>query len=197
MSYVTAHLNIEILTPWHIGSGIEGGAYADSLTNKDAQGLPVLNGKSIKGLLRAACEKSMEYQWVEGLDDTALSQLFGQEGTDLTSQGAIEVTSATLSEGEQAYFSANPEAIALLYRVDYNTAIDHKTGVAKDTSLRSTQSVVPMRLVANLYINGASQADSEYFLNWIETSLPLITALGGKRRRGYGEAVFSLVREEK
>ena len=197
MNYVTALLNIEILTPWHLGSGREGGAYADSLVNKDPQGLPILNGKSIKGLLRAACEESLKYQWLEGLDETALVQLFGQEGTDLASQGAIEVASATLSEGEQAYFSANPEAVKFLYRVDHNTAIDNKTGTAKDTSLRSTESVVPMRLAAKVHINGASEADTEFFLNWIKVSLPLISAVGGKRRRGFGEAVFSLVREEK
>lgn len=197
MSNVSAQLNINILTPWHLGSGREGGAYADSLVSKNAQGLPVLNGKSIKGLLRAACKQSMELQWVKGLDESTLDELFGKEGTDLSSQGAIEITSASLSEGEQAFFAANPAAVELLYRIDYNTAIDHQTGVAKDTSLRSMESVVPMSLISSLHFNADNQADNELFFKWIETSLPLITAVGGKRRRGFGEAVFSLIKEGK
>lgn len=197
MANLSAQLTVEILTPWHLGSGREGGAYSDSLVNKNTQGLPVLNGKSIKGLLRAACSESLKLEWVSNLTESALDELFGKEGTDLSSQGAIEITSASLSEGEQAYFAANPEAVKFLYRTDYNTAIDHKTGVAKDASLRSMESVVPMTLQANIHLNAKEAADNKLFLNWIEVSLPLINAVGGKRRRGFGEAIFSLNKEGK
>lgn len=196
MANLSANLKIEILTPWHLGSGREGGAYADSLVSKDHKGLPVLNGKSLKGLLRAACEESMQYQWVDGISKTQLDQLFGTEGCGLSNQGALEISSATLTETEQAYFMQYPEAIKYLYRIDYHTAIDSSTGTAKDSSLRSTETVIPMTLTANLRLNGAATTDNMLFLNWLMTSLPLITAVGGKRRRGYGEAIFSLVREE-
>lgn len=196
MVNLSANLKIEILTPWHLGSGREGGAYADSLVSKDHQGLPVLNGKSLKGLLRAACEESMQYQWVDGISKTQLAQLFGIEGSGLSNQGALEVSSATLSETEQAYFIQHPDAIKYLYRIDYHTAIDPRTGTAKDSSLRSTETVIPMTLTASLRLNGVDAADNTLFLNWLMCSLPLITAVGGKRRRGYGEAIFSLIREE-
>ncbi|MFT0213021.1 RAMP superfamily CRISPR-associated protein [Pseudomonas sp. F1_0610] len=196
MAELSAELIIEILTPWHLGSGREGGAYADSLVSRDHSGLPLVNGKSIKGLLRAACTESMQLQWLEQLTQADLDKLFGKEGTDLASQGALEVSSATLSEGEQAYFAQHPQAVKLLYRIDYNTAIDHATGAAADGSLRSMEAVVPMTLTAKLRIH-AEAKESELFLNWLKLSLPLITAVGGKRRRGYGEAVFSLNRETK
>lgn len=193
MVNLSKKLKIEILTPWHLGSGREGGAYADSLVVKDHLGLPVLNGKSLKGLLRAACKESLQYQWVEGINEAHVSQLFGKEGTDLYSQGILEVSSATLSEAEQDYFAKHSDAVKYLYRIDYHTAIDHDTGTAKNASLRSTETVVPMTLTANLSLNGCTAADNTLFLNWLIASLPLISAVGGKRRRGYGEAVFSLV----
>lgn len=195
MANINATLTIEILTPWHLGSGREGGAYADSLVNKDNQGLPVVNGKSIKGLLRAACKESLAHQWIDGLTADAESNLFGKEGTDLLSQGVLEVSNATLSVGEQFYFREHPKAIQYLYRVDYNTAIDHDRGTAKDSSLRSTESVVPMTLTASLCLNSVVAEDNNLFFDWLTVSLPLITAVGGKRRRGYGEAVFSLKKE--
>lgn len=194
MTNLTAELKIEILTSWHLGSGREGGAYADSLVSRDYQGLPVLNGKSIKGLLRAACNESLQYQWLDGISRERLEQLFGKEGTDLSSQGVLEVSSATLSEAEQAYFVLHPEAIKYLYRIDYNTAIEHDTGTAKEKSLRSTETVVPMILSARLHLNAAEE-DKTFFLNWLAVSLPLIAAVGSKRRRGYGEAIFSLIKE--
>ena len=195
MSNLNSILTIEILTPWHLGSVSEGGAYADILVNKNHDGLPIINGKSIKGLLRAACKESQAHQWVNGLADDAESKLFGKEGTDLFSQGVLEVSSATLSEGEEFYFREHPKAIQHLYRVDYNTAIDHDSGTAKDASLRSTESVVPMTLAAKLSLKSAKTEDNERFFEWLTVSLPLITAVGGKRRRGYGEAVFSLKKE--
>lgn len=197
MASLIAQLKVEILTPWHLCSGREGGAYADSLVNKDTQGLPVLNGKSLKGLLRAACQQSMELEWVPDFTESDLDEFFGREGTDLYSQGVIEVSSARLSEGEQAYFVANPEAIKFLYPVVQNTAIDHKTGTAKDTSLRSIETVVPMTLNANLYLNAKQSVDNELFFNWLKVSLPLINAVGGKRRRGFGEAILSINKEAK
>ena len=152
------------------------------------------NGKSIKGLLRAACNESLQHQWLDGISKERLEQLFGKEGTDPSSQGALEVSSATLSEAEQAYFARHPEAIKYLYRIDYNTAIEHDTGTAKDKSLRSTETVVPMVLSARLHLNAAAE-DNKLFFDWLVVSLPLIAAVGGKRRRGYGEAVFSLFKE--
>ena len=192
---IAAQLTIDLLSAWHLGTGRDGGAYADNLVNKDRLGLPMFNGKSLKGLLRAACEESYRYGWLPALGPGSIDRLFGTAGTDLASQGAIELGSAVLSEGEKAYFIEHPEAIKFLYRVDFSTAIEHNSGVAKDSSLRSMETVVPMRLIAPLKINAQNPADNDLFYRWINLSLPLVTAVGGKRRRGYGEALLSLSKE--
>lgn len=195
MHNLTAYLTVDMLTAWHLGTGKEGGAYADTLAVKDAAGLPVLSGKSLKGLLRAACKESYRHQWLSSLDENSLNQLFGSEGNGLFNQGAIEVSSATLSEAEQAYFQQHPESIKFLYRVDHHTSIDKVTGAAKDGSLRSMESVVPMQLTASIHITTENQETAELFYEWVAVSLPLITAVGGKRRRGFGEAILTISKE--
>ncbi len=47
-------LKFRLSSYWHIGSGAGGDAVADSLVNRDAQGLPTIPGRTIKGLLRDA-----------------------------------------------------------------------------------------------------------------------------------------------
>ena len=59
-------LEFSLLGDWHIGNGREGGAYADALVVKDHLGLPIINGKSIKGLLRQAFHDAFTYGWLTG-----------------------------------------------------------------------------------------------------------------------------------
>lgn len=48
---------IQFHSYWHCGSGLAAGAGVDALVVKDADGLPFVPGKTIKGLLREAMEE--------------------------------------------------------------------------------------------------------------------------------------------
>lgn len=185
-------LTIQLLSEWHIGAGRDGGAYADSLVIKDEQSLPQISGKSIKGLLRQACVDVVSYGWLEGTNKDDIDVLFGTEGSELSAQGAIRVGSATFGAAEKTYFQQNPAAIDQLFRVRHFTAIDHDTGTAKSTSLRAIEVVVPMTLAAPVALQAASVSQAQKFKVLLEAALPLITAVGGKRHRGFGEAIFNL-----
>lgn len=193
-------LVFDIKSEWHLGAGREGGAYADSLVYKDANGLPLLTGKSIKGLVRQAFCEALKYNWLgklEGDQDQAsiINFLFGSEGGELDKQGLLQFSSATLSPAEQAYFIENKQAIQHLYRVRHATAIEQNTGVAKEGSLRTMEVVVPMKLIAPLtFIATAKQ--SKHYQDWLKKVLPLICALGGKRRRGLGEVLVTLAQQK-
>lgn len=193
---ISLTLTFHIQSDWHPGAGREGGAYADNLVVQDAQGLPQLNGKSVKGLLRDACRQAAAYNWVENLSTKEVDTLFGVEGQQQTDQGMIRVESATLSEGEKAWFSANPAAKSHLYRVHFSTAINHATGTAKEGSLRSMEAVVPMVLTSAITIRAQDAAQAEQFAELVEKAATLITAVGGKRRRGFGETRVSVQRNE-
>lgn len=177
-------LDFALLGDWHIGNGREGGAYADALVVKDHLGLPVINGKSIKGLLRQAFYEACEYGWLAGCTPEILERLFGQQGTGLAQQGLIQLCSARLSPAELHFFQQTPGAKQQLYRVHHSTAMNPETGVAAEGSLRSMEVVIPLTLQAELSL--ATPVDWP-FAKWLMASLPLIMAVGGKRRRGFGE----------
>ncbi|WP_166368715.1 RAMP superfamily CRISPR-associated protein [Psychromonas sp. SA13A] len=178
-------LIFDIKSDWHIGSGEEGGAYADALALKNHLQLPYLPGKSIKGLLRQAFDTAINNAWFA--DSNVLSDLFGYENEGEYSQGCIQISSAQLSESETDYFLENKGAIKHLFRILQSTAIDKKSGVAKKGALRSIEVVVPMKLRAELTVNG----DFPEFQQWLEGALTLVTECGAKRHRGLGAVSVS------
>jgi CRISPR/Cas system CSM-associated protein Csm3 (group 7 of RAMP superfamily) len=185
-------LTFNILSDWHIGSGEEAGAYSDSLVIKSHDLLPFLPGRSIRGLLRESMQLAVDNNWCSAQD---LLMLFGNEGQNLESQGLLRISSANLSSEEQQYLLTNPGAIAKLYRILQFTAIDHQTGVAKDSSLRSMEVAIPMTLTADISLNinhpDYTKDNASHLLNLLANVCPLIAHLGAKRSRGLGQVEVS------
>jgi len=192
MTVSSIFLRFDIRSEWHLGSGRDGGAYADSLVLKTHNQLPFLSGKSIKGLLRQAFFDALFYGWLKDADEQSVLMLFGQEGRDEQSQGQLRIGSATLSDTEIAYFSQYPKAKKQLYNVRYFTAIDAETGVAKAHSLRAMETVIPLILEARIDMTNLSVEARSLFIRWLSTALPLIEAVGGKRRRGMGDVIVTV-----
>jgi CRISPR/Cas system CSM-associated protein Csm3 (group 7 of RAMP superfamily) len=193
-------LEFELLSYWHIGSGLEGGAYADALALKAANGLPYIPGKSIKGLLREAFHQAQDNNWLTNTSELQLlAILFGSEGqAGQETQGLLQVSSATLSDCEQQFFATNPATKASLFSVVSSTAIDQITGVAKETSLRSMEVAVPMTMQARVSINRQHPHFAKLeslltstFDTWLTQVVTLITNLGAKRNRGLGQVIVT------
>ncbi len=196
-------LNFDIQSDWHIGNGKESGAYADALVLKDNNNLPYIPGKSIKGLLRHAFTTAIDNKWFDDETDL-LNIIFGNENREgLTSQGALQLSSASLSLNEQTFFKENKTTSKYLYRVLQFTAIDHKSGVASESSLRSMEVTVPMLLTAELNLNSNYPVLKENpkleqnFFSYLEQIVPLITELGAKRHRGLGKVYVSIKKDAK
>lgn len=189
-------LTFDLRSEWHLGSGREGGAYADNLVQKNPDGLPIINGKTIKGLLRQAFNDANKYQWFPDADVDTIEHLFGREGTDFIASGALKCDSASLNLAEQHYFKENPSAIGHLYRVRHATAIDPQTGTAQDGSLRAMEVVIPMVMQSRLTLTTDNPKILKQFSKWLDLSLPLLCALGGKRRRGLGEVIVTATGQE-
>ncbi len=47
---------------WHVGSGLSASTYADAVVMKDPDDLPIIPGKTLKGLLREAAHTIHQYQ---------------------------------------------------------------------------------------------------------------------------------------
>lgn len=194
-------LKIDIQSHWHVGSGESGGAYADALALKSRAGLPFLPGKAVKGLLRSAFLTGEQNQWFDSGDreGTLTQYVFGTEGESLASQGMLLVDSAELCSQEQAYFTANPKQTNALFDVHFSTAINTTTGSAKPNSLRSIEVALPMTLFAELTIVPKADAtdsfaaiDEQMVATWVKQTAPLITRIGAKRSRGYGEVLVTV-----
>lgn len=202
----TLTLSFDIQSTWHIGSGEEGGAYADSLALKNGDNLPFIPGRAVKGLLRDAFKQAEENGWFtkpENIENLT-HYIFGSEGQNLSDQGIVHVTSAELSPQEQAYFiatdkaaestSAMGKASSELYQVLFSTAIDHKTGSAKQESLRSIEVALPMLLETQVTMSNNPEKTAftaQQVLEWLAQASTLITGIGAKRKRGLGQVVVT------
>jgi CRISPR/Cas system CSM-associated protein Csm3 (group 7 of RAMP superfamily) len=189
-------MTFDIQSYWHVGSGEEGGAYADNLCLKNHLGLPYLPGRAIKGLLRSAFELAEQNSWFVSKkgETTYLSKfVFGQEGESLSDQGCLVIDSAELSKGEQAYFEQNPSHTIQLFDVHFSTAIDGETGSAKKGSLRSLEVALPMQLISEIEVNATfGDYNKDEIAGFLRQVAPLISQLGAKRHRGYGDVLVSV-----
>lgn len=204
----TYALKLDLAGYWHVGSGRGDGAVADAVVLRDASGLPLVPGRTLKGLVRDAMTTVSEaglvpqerlLRWFgsglpghdEGADDEGdawSSKL--EQGRFSTQAGALWFGSAQLpavwrdwarGAGEEA-----PEVQALYAHVA-STAVDAQ-GVARDHTLRVVEVAVPMTLVAE--VRGPEGDDT--WVDDVRLALPLIRALGSRRSRGFGRVQMHL-----
>lgn len=189
MSY---QLKIDIQSYWHPGTGSGRGSDVDAVTHRDRDGLPLLPGKTLKGILRDAVSRWEQFTKTVNTPSLA-EQLFGA-GADADEKwlGSVRVSDAVLADDIRDYLLEDKNLVTGLYRSIHATAIEHDTGTAVNKSLRGIEVVVPLTLYATLdEVPNASHKVA----NWqktIEQSLGLIQAVGAHRTRGLGRAVVTL-----
>lgn len=198
-------LVIDISSYWHAGSGRTSGSHVDRLVEKNSNGLPYLNGRHNKGLIRDAVARAEHWGWFDDLpaiDTNSLSLtewLFGTHSNSNTSSddtrfdsvaGQLLISNATLSTQEMDILSKQPDLRAKLYRHLFSTAIEHATGTAKEHSLRGIEVVIPLTLTAEIECLDSHQAPQTF--EYLSRAITLIDHVGGMRNRGLGRATLSL-----
>ena len=176
---------IEFFSNWHCGSGLAAGADVDALVVKDAEGLPYVPGKTIKGLLREAAEE---------LNGTSslLNKIFGLSGeaklsdSETSRVGESFFSNAILPEGS-AIIASN--LIPHLYQTFASTSIDEESGIAKDNTLRRIETVIPCCL------EGEIRNIPEIGTALLEEAMQFIKRMGTGRNRGYGRCKISVIKE--
>jgi len=200
-------LILELQSYWQIGSGDGLGAIADSAALRDANGLPYIPGRQIKGILRQAFREAHIFQAYADCAETELESLLFGTGNQTddrfaTLPGLLHISNAVLAADEQAALLAQPGYISHLFQMVYSTAIDNY-GVAKDGSLRGSEVAIPMRLSAHIgwevtsvepaYRARQQQLMSAYPLATLIAPLAgLVAGVGAKRNRGFGEVICSM-----
>ena len=105
---------------------------------RDGRGRPVLTGRSVKGALRAACQRFLEEHGdAVGLDERELQQLWGDDGTRGAGSAAplraSAITVHTVELPTEGYEGDEEHKIVLPTRM--GNAIDRYWGSAGDTAL--------------------------------------------------------------
>jgi hypothetical protein len=174
---MTSHstLHIEVATYWHAGTGRGVSLQVDSLVRRDRRGLPILPGRTVKGLLRDAVRLAGVLGWVEL---NVEERLFGSA----TSPGEILISPARLPRPTADLIAANELFRAALFETIFSTAIDAGSGTATPKSLRSIEVAVPLALDVAL----VGPDPSSGWLDPVRSSLPLLRAVGSHRNRGLG-----------
>ncbi|MDT8438126.1 MAG: RAMP superfamily CRISPR-associated protein [Wenzhouxiangellaceae bacterium] len=184
-------LQVELFSYWQAGTGRGSGAHVDNLSHTDADGLPEIPGRTLKGILRDATRTAGLRGW---LDDAQLHQvLFGAraEEAGASQPGCLRVGSAQLPSEERRWLAeAGRDCVPELFRDLHSTSIDPNTGTARAHSLRGIQVVIPLVLSARIAELDAAPA------GWVEQlrrCLPLVRAVGSSRSRGLGRARLTLL----
>lgn len=189
------YYRIEFFSNWHCGSGLAAGADVDALVVKDSDGLPYIPGRTLKGLLREAASELSN-------DSDLLRKIFGIPAkSEKNEKEKDEKEKDSVIRGEkrigEAFFgnatlTDGPTIIAAklthhLFQTFASTAIDENTGIAKDSSLRKIETVVPCTLdgqIKNLPDEGREL---------IEQAMQMVKRIGTGRNRGYGRCFVSVI----
>ncbi|WP_372426166.1 RAMP superfamily CRISPR-associated protein [Salinarimonas chemoclinalis] len=214
----SARVSVALHSYWHCGTGRGASAMLDAVIARDALGLPVLPGRSLRGLLREAVETLAEIGAEVGgrpLPADAASILFGTSGFETvpgaarpranrgTVPGRLAVSDARLEPAALAHLAhLDAEERAVLARTLVTTlaatAIDDH-GSAKAATLRTVEAAVPVGLEARIDLlppppgaSAAALALAERWLDVLVAAAPFVRAVGGGRTRGLGRCTLAL-----
>ncbi len=174
------HYKIKFYSDWSCGSGLAAGADVDLLPIRDAQGLPFVPGKTMKGLVREALESLYS---IKGKDEQPLIDMMGKKN-DVASDGGDMKSGCSffmnaVIPAEQAQLIVAQELQQFMFRRISSTAID-KDGVAKDHSLRKIQVAVPCELEGSILDVPQTTVPD------VVDALCFIKRMGSNRNRGLG-----------
>lgn len=151
MSTYLIRLKLLSDTTFGRGDGVSG--LVDSEVQHDADGLPYLGGRTLKGLLRNECIKIMGALRSEGLHqcfEPSASRLFGSPGTTEDPSSIMHVGNAHLPEDlcravhkDVRRGTLKPwEVLDSLTTIRRQTAIDPVSGAPQENTLRSIRVII-------------------------------------------------------
>ena len=183
----------DILDYWHAGAGHGAGRFLDASVKRTPAGLPVLPGRTVKGLLRDAVHQC---EALGHLDNGTAEDLFGSKvGTDRfkTEAGALQFGNAELPDGWEEYAQTKDGQRILSGFFDdlASTAIDD--GQAAEGSLRRIEVAIPVELHATWQSTDPERIDEAK--QALEQACGLVRRLGVSRTRGLGRVRVYLKEE--
>lgn len=194
-------VQIRLLSDTTFGRGDGVAGIIDREVEQDADGMPYLRGRTLKGLLceeadnmiATISDRSVRGQWLAVAD-----YLFGQPGSTLNTQSLMHVGDACLPETFKQAVSAavksqqitQTEVLNSLTTVRRQTAIDESSGIAAEGSLRSFRVILrKQKFLANLLFH---QEPTLEMLTLLRVSTLALRRTGSNRNRGLGHVQCQL-----
>ncbi len=184
---IQAMLVIHCDSEWLIAGGDSTLGTADMAPMRDAEGLPFVPGRTIRGLLREAMaivDDALASERGE-LQAGQTERLFGTRkqdgGAGESRDGTVRIGDALLPEevaGALRAEGGDPQDLLLSI---CRTALDGQTRSAKKGSLREMEVVM-----AGLQLAADIQCETETDLRWLAFAAGLVRSLGHSRSRGLG-----------
>lgn len=190
-----AELHISFVSDWHCGSGLGESHLADAVLNRDADGVPVIPGRAVKGALR---EGAWRLGALGGDYARALTLLFGSDSqfADEKHAGRLYVAPATLQEDIRAFllslsFEERGREISYMMVRRSRTAL--KDGVAEQGSLRTLECGIPGAVFSSRLTFDMSEENSAWILPYMAAVCAAVKSMGADRARGLGRCRLQLM----
>lgn len=205
-------IRLTMESDWHVGSGMGRPGNIDRLIARDADDLPFVPAKTLRGIWRDACERL-----ALGLDEAQtgawsklVNHLFGSQPAlgdkdpterhsdpaEVPLESAIQIRSATLptSLREKLTGDKNRRLRQFLTFVKPGVKIDRRSGSAQTDMLRFEEVArkgTVLEAECQLHLKDAATREMASAL--LLASTKLVERLGGKRRRGSGRCRLEIL----
>lgn len=201
------HLKLKSDATFGRGDGIPG-VVDEEVEHDPNTGLPFLRGKTLKGLLTEECAnllyalQTSKPDLVKNKLEKAASDLFGQGGSGLHSQGYLRISAARLPESlrraveyeTQTNGLTSSQVLESLTAIRRQTAIEAQTGSAEIGSLRAIRVILrETEFVSDLSLPDTASQDA---LQLLAACAQMLHRAGASRNRGRGRLCAWLANEE-
>ncbi|MFO0878141.1 MAG: RAMP superfamily CRISPR-associated protein [Gemmataceae bacterium] len=201
----TFMIRLTMLSDWHVGSGMGRPGSVDRLVTRDADGLPFVPAKTLRGIWRDACERlargldnGLDGRWSSLVDRVFGSQpALGAHGPTRLHhdpaakpiESALMVRPVRLSPELRQRVRGQGALIEAMTFVKPGVRIDRRSGRAQTDFLRFEEMArggTVLEAVCSIHLPPASEELREAVSALLLAGTRLVERLGGKRRRGAG-----------
>lgn len=192
---ITISYRLKFRSDFHIGSGAGLPGVIDNGLKYDINGIPEINGKTIKGIVRDSVE-NLIYLYGDTDGQKILDSLFGQEGDDIT---CFRFSSPGIEDRYVNRIKNNPFLQKTISSIRAHNHIERETLTAKENALFFTE-VSPYFIEYTGKILQRKDIDKKMedkLLFYLLSGLRFVTHIGGNRRRGNGLVRFECITVKK
>lgn len=204
-------IRLTMESDWHVGSGMGRPGNIDRLIARDADDLPFVPAKTLRGIWRDACERLCC-----GLDDGQLGvwsrlvdRLFGSQPAlgpndptgrhgnpvEVPLESAVQIRSATLPTSLREKLTGDKNRLLrqFLTFVKPGVKIDRRSGSAQTDMLRFEEVARKGTILEAECRLSVDETSREVASALLIASAKLVERLGGKRRRGSGRCRLEIL----